>query len=115
MKTPLVITVAVLALSMFAPADCICDTYTSDPDLRTYDGYVSAVDLQAQTLTIQGAIDLVFPISPDTAFKQDDNEIKLSDLEIGDYVKVEYYRLGIESRVPLKVIRVTLKYKGYGV
>lgn len=115
MRACVICVIAMVVMSTMTAGDCLCDTYTSDPDLRTYDGYVSAIDLQAQTLTIQGAIDLVFPMASDTEFKQDDNDIKLSDLEVGDYVRVEYYRLGVESRMPLKVIRVTLRYKGYGV
>lgn len=114
MKKILVAISALVMISLCAATACICDTYTSDPDLRVFEGYVSAVDIQKSTMTVKGEIDSDFHIGPDTVLMQDGNNIDLSGFDVGDYVKVEYYSQGIYSDVPSKVMRVTLEYRGYG-
>lgn len=114
MKNALYVTAVTLFLLSICVLPGLCDTYTSDPDLRVFEGYVAYVDTGRQTLRVNGVVEIDFTLSSDTQIKRDDNDIKLSDIGVGDYVSVSYYRLGTESRVSSKVIRVTLKYKGYG-
>lgn len=102
---------AIIAVSVALQAGVCFGQYTKDEDLRTGEGRVTAVDTGKPSVTVDIGIDVTFPISSDTEFRYGNNDIGLSDIDIGDYVKVEYYRSGLESRVPAKVIRVTLMYK----
>jgi hypothetical protein len=77
-----------------------------DQSLRVFDGKVVSVDLSAPSLTLEGAIDMVFKISPDTVFRKDVYDIGLSDVKVGDYVSVQCRRTDSE----FKVLKVTVKY-----
>jgi len=79
-------------------------------DSRTFEGTVTAVDIGNSSLTVKGVTDLTFPITGDTKFTKDINDIKLSDIKAGDYVSVDYQRDGSQSRKPAKTMHVTVKY-----
>ncbi|MDD3904899.1 MAG: DUF5666 domain-containing protein [Candidatus Omnitrophica bacterium] len=82
---------------------------TDDPDLRVFEGKITAVDVSNSTITVNGGIEMKFQISQDTDLEKSTYDIKLSDINVGDYVTVEYYRSGSESRVPEKVVRVMVE------
>lgn len=108
-----IITAAVILIaSAMAIGPSNCEDKFAEEDLRVFDGTVTAVDVSGSSLTVKGATEITFPISLDTQLTSDIYDIKLSDVDIGDYVTVQYYRRGSESRVPSKVIKVTVEYKG---
>ena len=86
---------------------------TTDEDLRVFDGIVTNVDVGKSTLTVKGATEVTFPISSDTKILlntfNDVFDISLSDIKKGNYVDVSYRRSGTDSRVPVKVIQVTVQ------
>ena len=87
----------------------------ADEDMRTFDGTVTAVDRANSTLTVQGGTSITFPVASDTQLRYDryDNyEIKFSDITVGDYVTVEYQRYRLESLVPYKVQKISVKQAG---
>ena len=106
--------IAVMALLLISSAMtmtvCWSDDQYSDEDLRVFEGRVVNADIGNSTLTVSGAVQMVFPITSDTALKKDIYDIKLSDINKNDYVTVQYYRNGSESRSPSKVIAVTVEY-----
>lgn len=86
-----------------------------DEDMRTFDGTVTAVDTANSTLTVQGGISIKFPVTSDTQLRYnryDNYVIKLSDISVGDYVTVEYQRYRLESLVPYKVQKISVKQMG---
>lgn len=111
--TILMIVTLVTGAMMMAPSCCVAQS--ADEDMRTFDGTVTAVDRANSTLTVQGGTSITFPITSDTQLRYDryDNyEINLSDVTIGDYVTVEYQRYRLESLVPYKVKKVSVKQTG---
>ena len=106
-----IIAVLILVLGAVITAPCYCDYQDSDSELRVFDGKVVDVNIGESLLTVKGITEIVFPISNDTKMIRDIYDIKLSDIDKGDYVTVEYYRRGDTSRVPLDVIKVTVGYK----
>ncbi|MDD5437405.1 MAG: hypothetical protein PHX20_07680, partial [Candidatus Omnitrophica bacterium] len=74
-------------------------------------GRVVRVDMGGPSLTVRGIVQIDFPISRDTMLQRDDSDIRLSDISVGDYVTVEYYRSETESRAPAKVTKVTVEYR----
>ncbi len=109
MEKAIIITVFIMLVSGAVMMPCGGDEIISDPDLRTFDGKVVGVNVGKSTLTVSGVAEIIFPISLDTELRRDIYDIKLSDIKIGDYANVEYYRQGSESRVPTKVLRVTVQ------
>ena len=105
-----VIIAAAFAVTLLLAPCAHCDDVTEN-DLRVVEGKIVAVDVANSLIIVQGGIEITFPIEPTTDFMYGSQSITLSDIGVDDYVVVEYYRQGLESRVPLKVIRVTVKYK----
>ena len=108
-KFILLATILLTGILMAMP--CYCQEQYTDQDLRVFEGKVAGVDVNNSVLTVKGSFQIDFQISSDTPLKKDDNDIKLSDIGIGDYVTVEYYRSDQDSRTPSKVIKVTLEYQ----
>ena len=105
----------VLVIGAMATVPSVCVAQSTDEDMRVFDGMVTAVDTADSTLTVQGGTSITFPITADTELRYDiyDNyEIKLSDISVGDYVAVRYQRYGLESRIPYKVQKVSVKQTG---
>jgi len=100
-----------LIVGVIAILPCRGDDPTYDPDLRVFEGKVVNVDTTRSVLTVKGALEIEFPISSDTALQRDIYDIELPDISTGDYVTVQYYRSGSESRVPSKVVMVTVEYR----
>jgi hypothetical protein len=84
----------------------------ANPDQRVFEGKVVTVDTGKSTLTVDGGVKIDFAIPSDAVLQKYDSDvgpsdIELSDVDVGDYVTVEYYRSGPgESRVPDKVTKV---------
>ena len=94
---------------------CHAEEQCADEDLRTFDGKVVNVDTSNSILTVSGVNQIAFPVSSDTKLQKSDfagrsADIKLSDINIGDYVTVQYCRSGDKSQVPAKVFAVTVEY-----
>ena len=109
MKTTIVLLFITLVVAI-ACVPCYSEYQEATDDDRTFEGKVMAVNVAQSTLTVNDTVDIVFPISADTKLTQDINDIKLSDIEVGDYVSVSYVRSGDDSRVPAKVKNVVLEY-----
>ena len=103
-------TAAVMMMCVMMVTTVYCEVEYKDEDLRIYEGRVTNVG--RSDLTVKGALDIKFQISLDTKIYDADNEdAKLSDIDAGDYVTVEYYRQGQDSRKPAKVLKVRVEYK----
>jgi hypothetical protein len=106
-------TATVLSICLILSGLSWAEEYSeSNNDQRIYEGKVVAVNLSKPSLTVKGVEEIEFPISADTNIKSDINDIKLSDINVGDYVTVDYIRFGSQSRVPSKVSNVTVEYRG---
>lgn len=104
LKVFLTVIFILISISGYCAAD-----YT-DQDARIYDGRVTSVG--RSDLTVKSAFEIKFPVSLDTEIKNRDNmDIRLSDIDVGDYVTVEYFRRGQDSRTPDKVMKITVQYK----
>ena len=117
MKKAIIMSMIVLVALFLAARPSYCqegqgEGPSFDENLRVFDGKVTGVDVGGSTLTVKEQAEITFPISLDTKLVNDINDIKLSDIAVGDYVTVEYTRKGNESRVPVKVFKVTQHYRG---
>ncbi len=101
--------ISVIAAGIFAIGACYAEEQYSDSNMRVFDGKVASVDTSRSTVTVNGPIQIEFPISSDTELRKDTYGIKLLDINVGDYVTVQYYRSGSESRIPAKVTKVTVE------
>ncbi|MCX5680648.1 MAG: hypothetical protein NTZ95_08455 [Candidatus Omnitrophica bacterium] len=111
--------VVCLATSVFIqPAISFGDKDLDDPNLRVSEGRVTAVDRSGSAITVDAGMPMVFPVSSDTKLRSEatmySDDIKLSDIGVGDNVTVEYVRKGEDSRIPAKVTRVTVENKAGG-
>lgn len=95
--------------SVMLAASCCSGEDIPDSDLRVFEGRVTGVNISNSTLTVDGGIVITFPISPETKFVKDIYDIKLSDIAVNDYIIVEYLRRGSDSRIPQKVIKVSVQ------
>ena len=107
------------AILVFAqPAPSFGDEDLDNPNLRVSEGRVTAVDRAGSTITVDAGMAMVFPVSRDTELRSEatmySDDIKLSDIGVGDNVTVEFIRKGEESRTPMKVTRRTVENKAGG-
>ena len=115
MKKILAIMVFAAIASMMITAPSHGEYESANPDQRVSEGRVVAIDTANSILTVNGVTRIDFPISSDTVLKKygsdmEASDIKLLDINAGDYVTVEYVRAGPdESRVPYKVTKVTVQ------
>ena len=106
---------AVACMSLLTP--CWAEEPYPDEDLRVLEGTVTAIDTSKSTLTVSGGVEIAFQISNDTklldgtGLADSDYDIKLSEINVGDYVTIKYVRKGQESRVPYKVLKVVVEEK----
>ncbi len=111
----MIVAAVMLVMGAMATAPSVCVAQSADEDMRVLEGTVTAVDTANSTLTVQGGTSITFPITADTELRYDiydSYEIKLSDISVGDYVAVQYQRYGLESRIPYKVQKVSVKQTG---
>ena len=102
-------------MSLGAISLCQAQYQYDNENSRTFEGTVTAVDVTNSSLTVSGPTKITFPISNDTKFTKDVNDIKLSDVKVGDYVSIDYQRAPFASRKPMKTMHVTVEYgKGEG-
>ena len=115
MSRTLAIAICLAALIFIQPALSFGDDDLDNPNLRVSEGLVMAVDRSGSTITVNAGMPMVFPVSSDTKLRSEATaysvDIKLSDINVGDNVTVEYIRKGEDSRVPAKVIRITVENK----
>ena len=112
-KTAAFFLLSLTMLSIIAPLS-FSDEDLDDPDLMVFEGKVSDVDLGRSLLTVDGASSAVFQISFDTKLVSEvnmySNDIRLSDINPGDYVTVEYLRGDVDSKEPDKVLKVSVEH-----
>ena len=110
MKRTIAIMAILAILGMVAAMPCRGDYQYDNEEMRVFEGNVVNVDTSRSILTVKGIDQIDFPISSDTKLQRDAFDIKLSDISTKDYVTVQYYRKGKDSRVPSKVLMVTVEY-----
>ncbi len=85
----LIISVCGAGLSLAQYGDqgsAVCE----DANLRTFDGTVLSVDVVGSSLTVKGIQQRKFIISSGTKLTKNIFDIKLSDVNAGDYVTIGY-------------------------
>ena len=110
MKIAIAIIAILTVLGTVAAVPCRGDYQYNNEEMRVFEGRVVNVDTSGSILTVKGIDQIDFPISSDTKLQRDALDIKLSDISTKDYVTVQYYRKGNDSRVPSKVLMVTVEY-----
>lgn len=84
---------AILAIMICAAVvtPCYCQDEAKGRELKTIEGYVTMVDDHKSQIKIRGIKNTVFSVDKDATITEDANDIKLSDIDKGDYIAVEYY------------------------
>ncbi len=80
-----------MLLSISIISDCHPQNYIEGQEVVTVDGRVVKVDASHSTITIKAVNKLTFSVPMYTPITSDIYDIKLSDIEPGDDVTVEYY------------------------
>lgn len=115
MKRMVMIVAIAAAISAMTAMPCFSDYNYDNENMRVFEGKVTKVDVGKALITVKGSMEMEFTVSSDTQLTQNTPgttaDIRLSDIDIGDYVSVQYYRKGDESRVPAKVMAVIVEYK----
>ena len=114
----LVVVLCLAALAIVWPIVSFGDDDLDNPNLRVSEGLVTAVDISGSTITVDAGMPMIFPITRDTKLRSEatmfSNDIKLSDIGVGDNVTVEFIRKGEDSRIPEKTVRVTVENRADG-
>ena len=114
----LFIVLCLAASVLIQPAISFGDEDLDSPNLRVSEGLITAVDVSGSTITVDAGMPMVFPVSRDTKLRSEatmfSNDIKLSDIGVGDNVTVEFIRKGEDSRIPEKTVRVTVENRADG-
>jgi len=100
-----VLFLACLALSASA---AYSSDWGADDNFTTIDGTVSSVDTLDSKITINAVNDLTFSVPINATIKQDIYDIKLSDINVGDYVTIEYYS---DASGKKQAKTITVEYK----
>ena len=108
-----------IAIAVFIrPAASFGDEDLDNPNLRVSEGRVISVDRSGQSITVDAGMPMKFFVSSDTKLHSEattyQEDIKLSDINPGDDVTVEYIRKGEDSRVPEKTVKITVENKVRG-
>ncbi|MDD5422369.1 MAG: hypothetical protein WC592_07750 [Candidatus Omnitrophota bacterium] len=101
----------VLTVMMCAAAatPCYCQDEAEGRELMTVEGYVTTVDDRGSQIKIRGIKNTGFSIDKNaTITAEDASDIKLSDINKGDYVAIEYYDEPSGSSV---VTSIAVQYK----
>lgn len=101
-----IIALSVLLIAIFAGHVYCQDDAVLGPE--TFDGRVKAIDTRNNTVTVTGAIDKTFVITAETVFYDDTANMTVSGVEIGDYVRVGYYKNPEDIR---KAVSIHVLYK----
>jgi len=101
----------ILILGFLTSPLVYCQNYSGDEGGRTFEGRVTSVDTGRSVLVVNGISNITFPISLDTKISKGAYDIKLSDIAVGDYVKVGYIR---GDNGPSKVLNVVVAYSKSG-
>jgi len=97
----------ILILGFLTAPLVYCQDYSGDDSGRTFEGTVTSIDTGSSILVVKGISGMSFPISLDTKISKGAYEIKLSDIAVGDYVKVDYIK---GDNGPSKVLNVVVAY-----
>jgi hypothetical protein len=73
----------------------------------SFEGRVVYVDVQGAAITVKGATTMTFAVPEGTMITKDEYDIRLSDIEVGDYVKIGYYR---SEKGMIGVVSVRVEY-----
>ncbi len=79
----------IIGVVMSSPSYCQYDA--EEPELKTIGGTVSSISVAKSVIVIQAGNTFTFSVSPQATITRDIYDIKLSDINVGDYVTVEYY------------------------
>lgn len=78
-------------LSVFIISDCHSQDDTEGPELTTVSGKVVKIDAVNSAITIRLANDITFSVPLNTPVLSNAQNIRLSDVNIGQYATVEHY------------------------
>ena len=104
-KYPVLFIVALLIILAVLPSYCRDDDQPDD--VMVFDGKVVSVDIGRSLVTVEGTGTMAFPVSKDTRLQKDVFDIKISDINTGDYVNVGYYTA---KGGELKCVSLTVEY-----
>ena len=93
------------AISFLVVLPCLAQNDIPDDKMETFNGRVVSVDTGKPSIMVRGATDRTFLILPDTKIFNDTDEIKLSDINVGNYAVVGYYKdeAGIRKATTISV------------
>jgi hypothetical protein len=107
MRKYIVFALALIAVSMVA-GGAYCEGQPDESQLMTLEGAVTKVDVAASQMTVNGGIDMTFPITNETKFITSDGyNTEFSRLRVGDYVNVVYYQ---DDSGAIKTLRVEVDF-----
>lgn len=110
----LLFTLCIVAMLTTAPVSSWSDEDLDDPNLRVFEGKISAVDIGSSSISVAGAVPAKFIVSGDTEIISEvdmySEDIGLSGLNVGDYVMVEYVSQDEEGRTFDKVLRISVEH-----
>jgi hypothetical protein len=105
---------AAIVLSPAFTCALFADEDLDDPNLRVFEGNVTAVNVGSSMLTVDGPVPAKFMISGDTKIVSEvdmyADDIKLSDISVGDYVRVEYLKQDDGKVTSDKVLRISIEH-----
>lgn len=83
----------------------------SAKEASTFSGEVTSVDLDKSVVTVKNAITVAFPVTADTVLSKGGFDIKLNDINVGNYVTAGYYDNDNDlSNGPSKVLSIMVDY-----
>ena len=89
----LIAVLLILTAGAYAQEDndtMVYQDHDSLPEMSTFDGTVSNIDIVGSKLTVSGISKESFSVPLDAIIKRDALDIRLSDISIGDYATVDY-------------------------
>jgi len=107
MKRCLVFAAALIAISI-AAGGAYCEEQVDALAPDTLEGRVTKVDVPASQITVNGGVEMTFPVTNETKFTTSDGyDTEFSKLKAGDYVNVQY--AGGDTGA-IKTVRVVVNY-----
>ena len=107
MRKYFVFAIVLIAISMMM-GGAYCEEQVDESAPSTLEGRVTNVDLTASQMTVNGGVDMTFPVTNETKFTTSDGyDTEFSKLKVGDYVNVKY--AGGDTGA-IKTVRVEVDY-----
>jgi len=104
-KIPVFLTTGILILT--ASFSFSQQEYVEGKEVLTLSGRVESVNPSGSTIVVKDVNEVRFQVPPDAKLVKDIYDIKLSDINTGDYVTVEYYTASSGSNI---VTRISVDY-----